>query len=69
MLNYEASTANTSDTVTAVAADTDSTVTILVDGTEQDGAITWGAGANMVTIIVSNGDAYPTTYNIKVTKL
>lgn len=68
VLNYEASTSNTSDTVTAAAADTDSTVTILMDGTEQDGAITWGTGANMVTIIVSNGDVYPTTYNIKVTK-
>lgn len=68
VLNYEASTTNASDTVTATAADTDSTVKVLMGGTEQDGAITWETGANMVTIIVSNGDAYPTTYNIKVTK-
>lgn len=68
VLNYEAVTTNASDTVTATAVDADSTVTVLMDGTEQDGAITWAAGVNMVTIVVTNGDAYPTTYSIKVTK-
>lgn len=67
-LNYEATTSNESDSITAIAADTDSTVTILMDGEEQDGAITWKNGVNMVAIIVSNGDALPTTYSIKVTK-
>lgn len=67
-LSYEAVTSNESDSITAVAADTDSTVTILMDGEEQDGAITWKNGVNMVVIIVSNGEAYPTTYSIKVTK-
>lgn len=67
-LSYEAVTSNESDSITVVAADTDSTVTILMDGEEQDGAITWKNGVNMVVIIVSNGEAYPTTYNIKVTK-
>ena len=67
-LSYEAATTNESDTITAVAADTDSTVTILMDGAEQNGTITWKSGVNMVAIIVSNGEAYPTVYNIKVTK-
>lgn len=68
VLNYEVVTTSSSNTITALAADTNATVAILMDGEEQSGSITWKSGVNMVAIIVSNGDAYPTTYSIKVTK-
>ncbi|MBP1561887.1 MAG: cadherin-like beta sandwich domain-containing protein [Oscillospiraceae bacterium] len=69
VLNYEAETANESDTITATAVDSvNADVTILMNGTEQTGAITWSPGNNMVTIVVTNGDTSPTVYTIKVAK-
>ncbi len=67
--SYEAETSNSSDTITATAEDSENAkVAVLLDGKEQSDAITWSVGTNIVVIVVTNGEAAPTSYTIKVTK-
>lgn len=67
--SYTAATTDSTNTITAVAADSTATVTIKngSDTVESGSAATWTAGANAVTVTVTNGD-YTKTYNINVTK-
>jgi len=66
---YEATTTNTTNTITATAADSNATVVIKVDGTTvTSGSVaTWASGKNNVVITVTN-DSTVKTYNITVTK-
>lgn len=67
--SYTAATTDSTNTITATATDGDATVVIKngSDTVESGSAATWTAGANAVTVTVSNGD-YTKTYNINVTK-
>ena len=67
--SYTAATTDSTNTITATAADETATVTIKNgnDTVESGSAATWTAGANAVTVTVTNGD-YTKTYNINVTK-
>lgn len=67
--SYTAETTDSTNTITAVAADSTASVTIKngSDTVESGSAATWAAGANAVTVNVTNGD-YTKTYNINVTK-
>lgn len=64
-LNYEVSTSNGTNKVTATPENETDTVTILVNGEEIENgtSATWRTGANVVEIIVNN-----TTYTVNVNK-
>ena len=66
---YAVSTSNATNTVTAVAADENATVQILLGDTEIENgsSATWAAGANTLTVKVTNGSAEK-TYTVTVTK-
>lgn len=66
---YTASTSNATNTITAVASDTEATVEIKVGDTavENGSYATWESGENTVTIKVTNGTAEK-TYTVTVTK-
>lgn len=66
---YTASTTNTSDTVTAVAAADQASVVIKNGATTvtNGGAATWASGVNTLTVTVTNGEKSQ-TYSVKVTK-
>lgn len=67
--DYTAAVSGTSSTITATAVDAENaSVTMLVGGEVKTGAVTWASGVNIVTIVITNGDAAPSTYTIKVTK-
>lgn len=68
--SYTASTTAASNTVTATAQDSDHATVVIKNGstTVTSGEpAEWGAGANAVTVTVTNG-GYAKTYNINVTK-
>lgn len=67
--SYKATTSNATNTVTAVAASDDATVSITVNGSdvESGSAAAWNQGDNAVNIVVKNGD-YSKTYTVTVTK-
>lgn len=67
--SYTAATTDNTNTITATAADTEATVVIKngSDTVTSGSAATWTAGANAVTVTVTNG-GYTKTYNINVTK-
>lgn len=69
--SYTAATTDSTNTITAVATDTATPATVVIkngsDTVESGGAATWTAGANAVTVTVTNG-GYTKTYNINVTK-
>lgn len=66
---YSVSTTNATNKVTAVAADSDATVTVKINGTEIENgsSATWAAGANTLTVTVAKGSASK-TYAVTVTK-
>lgn len=66
---YVATTSNSSDVVTALAADDGATVTISVNGVEQASgdSATWVTGTNTVVVTVAS-DTASTTYIVVVTK-
>ena len=66
---YETTTSNATNTVTAAAADENASVVITANGsTVQSGsAVTWEDGENVVEIVVTNGTASK-TYTVTVTK-
>ena len=66
---YTTSTANATNTITAVAADAEATVAITVNGTAHTSgqAATWAAGENTVSVVVTKGSATK-TYTVTVTK-
>lgn len=66
---YTAATTNSTNKITATAADEASVITIESDDATiaSDGTATWAAGENEVTITVTNGDVEK-VYTITVTK-
>lgn len=66
---YTATTANTTNKVTATAEDSGATISIKNGETEiaNGGSATWAAGENALTITVTNGTATK-TYTVTVTK-
>ena len=66
--SYTATTMNATNTVTATASEGAAAV-IKANGTEIDSgdSVTWAAGANMVSIVVTEGSASK-TYTVTVTK-
>lgn len=66
---YTAETTASSDSVTAIAADSGANVAISVDGTPvtNGGAAAWNSGENTLSIAVTNGTE-TRTYTVKVTK-
>jgi hypothetical protein len=66
---YEATTSNATNTVTATAKDPAATIVIKNGNTvvENGSAASWATGANTLTIEVTNGDAKK-TYTVTVTK-
>lgn len=69
MTSYAASTTNATNTITATASDTDSTILIKNGDTvvENGTAATWETGENTVTVKVTNRTETK-TYTITVTK-
>ena len=69
MTEYETSTSNTTNKVTAVATDEDAQIVIELNGTEieNESSATWEAGENTLTITVTNGDEEE-VYTVTVTK-
>lgn len=67
--SYAVTTTNATDTVTATATDNEATVVIKngSDTVTSGTAATWEAGANALTVTVTN-DGYTQTYNVTVTK-
>lgn len=67
--SYTATTGNNTNTITAVAQDSDAAIFIAVNGeTVNNGtAATWDDGENIVLITVKNGNAEQ-SYTVKVTK-
>lgn len=67
---YETTTSNATNTITAVSDIDDATVTILVGDTpvESGSAATWEEGENTVTITVAAEGYTSTTYTVVVTK-
>lgn len=69
--SYTAATTDSTNTITAAAADTTTPATVVIkngsDTVTSGSAATWTAGANAVTVTVTNG-GYTKTYNINVTK-
>ena len=69
--SYTASTANATNTITAIPADAGAAVTVKVGGVEIDNgsAAAWAAGANTVTVKVTAPDGKTEkTYTVTVTK-
>lgn len=66
---YEASTSNATNKVTAVATDEDAEIVIELNGVEMDNetSATWETGENTLTITVTNGDEEE-VYTVTVTK-
>ena len=66
---YTASTANATNTISAVAADAEATVAITVNGAVHTSgqAATWEAGENTVSVVVTKGSATK-TYTVTVTQ-
>ena len=66
---YTATTENATDTISAVATDTESTVTITVNGDSiaSGDTATWDTGTNIVTVVVTNGGVNK-AYTVIVTK-
>ena len=67
--SYAVTTSNATDTVTATATDSGATVVIKngSDTVTSGTAAEWSAGANALTVTVTN-DGYTQTYNVTVTK-
>ena len=67
--SYTATTSNSTNTVTATAADEDAGVVISVNGNSitSGSSVTWEDGENMVSVVVSNGGS-ARTYTVIVTK-
>lgn len=67
---YEATTSNATNTITATAYSADATVTILNGDTvvENGEAATWETGENVVTINVNHPDGSAGEYVVTVTK-
>lgn len=69
--SYTAATTDSTNTITATAADTTTPATVVIKNgsttVTSGNAATWTAGANAVTVTVTNG-GYTKTYNINVTK-
>lgn len=68
-LEYTADTANATNTITAVASDSNAVISIDVDGisVSNGNTATWASGENVVTITVTNGTS-ETVYIVTVTK-
>lgn len=69
MTEYETSTSNATNKVTAVATDEDAQIVIELNGTEieNESSATWETGENTLTITVTNGDEED-VYTVTVTK-
>lgn len=68
IVNYTATTSNSSDAIVAVAEDIGASVSITSeDATISTGTATWAAGPNVVNVTVTNGEASK-TYTVTVTK-
>ena len=67
--SYTAATTNSTNVVSAAAADTDAEVVILVNGSSHTSgqSATWDDGENTVIVVVTNGSATK-TYRVTVTK-
>lgn len=67
--SYTASTSNATNKITATAADADAEVAITLNGTavENESALTWTAGENVVKVAVTK-DGASTEYTVTVTK-
>lgn len=68
-LDYTATTANATNTITAKPTDETATVAITVGGVavENKTAATWIDGENVVAVTITNGEAAK-TYTVTVTK-